>query len=55
LGESTILIGNAEALHAVAQLPEGDAKELRRRGAVEAGLAERIENRSFFDLVEVFR
>src|SRR5262245_35755045 len=55
LGESTILIGDREALHAVAQLPEGDAEELGRRGAVEVGLGERLEDRLALDLVEVLR
>src|SRR6185369_3085752 len=54
-GESTILIGDREALHSVAQLPEADAEELRRRGAVEAGLAERLEDRLALDLVQVLR
>src|SRR5688500_15688499 len=52
-GESTTLIGDAEALHAVAQLPEGDAQKLRRRGAVEGRLAERIEDDLALHLVEV--
>src|SRR5262245_59403903 len=55
LGESTILIRNREPLHPVAQLPEGDAEELRRRGAVELGLGERLEDRLALDLVEVLR
>src|SRR5687768_11963605 len=53
LGESTTLIGDAEALHAVAQLAERDAQELRRRGAVEAGLAQGLEDRLALQGVEV--
>src|SRR5438874_7533610 len=52
-GDSTILIADAQALHPVAQLPEGDAEELRRRGAVEAGLAERLEDRLALEAVEI--
>src|SRR5689334_6866622 len=44
---------DAQPLHAVAQLPEGDAEELGRGGAVEAGLAERFEDRLALDAVEV--
>src|SRR5438105_8182823 len=51
-GPSLILL-DAEALHAVAQLPERDAEELRRGGAVEPGLAERFEDRLALEVVEV--
>src|SRR6267143_3252505 len=52
LGSSFILF-DTQALHAVAQLPEGDAEELGRRGAVEPGLAERLQDRLALDAVEV--
>src|SRR2546423_7932416 len=52
-GDSTTLIGDAEALHAITQLAEGDAKELCGRGAVEAGLAERFENGLALHAVEI--
>src|SRR5438034_4413341 len=55
LGESTTLIGDAQALHAITQLAEGDAQELGGRGAVEAGLAERFEDRLALEVVEVLR
>src|SRR5689334_5458245 len=38
------LFVDAQALHAIAQGPEGDAEELRRRSAVVAGLLQRVEN-----------
>src|SRR6266849_397867 len=47
------ILFDAEALHAVAQLAEGDAEQLGRRGAVEPGLAERLHDRLALDAVEV--
>src|SRR6266508_1099726 len=49
------VIFDAQALHAVAQLPEGDAEELGGGGAVEAGLAERLDDSLALDVVEVIR
>src|SRR3989442_15656192 len=58
LGESTMRSGfavvfDAKALHPVPELAERDAQELRRRSAVEAGLAKRLEDRLALDVVEV--
>src|SRR3954463_16561181 len=57
-GPSFILVAelsfpDVEALHAVAQLPEGDAEELRGRGAIEAGFRERLEDRLALDRIQV--
>src|SRR5688500_14223359 len=48
-----ILVGDAEALHAIAQLAEGDAEQLGGGGAVEAGLAQRLDDRPALQGVEV--
>src|SRR5581483_10127792 len=58
-GPSFILVAaglgfaDAQALHAVAQLPEGDAEELGGGGAVEAGLRQRLEDRFALERIEV--
>src|SRR3954469_5150740 len=52
-GESTTLIGDAQALHAIAQLPERDTEELSGGSAVEAGLAECFEDGLALDAVEI--
>src|SRR2546428_10818852 len=54
-GESTTLIGDLQPLHPVAQLAEGDPEQLRGGGAVETGLAERLEDRLALQAVEVVR
>src|SRR6185436_14120956 len=45
---------DSEPLHAVAQGAEGHAEQFRGRGAVEAGLRERFQDRFAFDAVEIF-
>src|SRR5213075_1404496 len=45
----------AKPLHPVTELTESDTEELGRRRAVEAGLAERLEDRFALDAVEVIR
>src|SRR5688572_17022558 len=55
LGESTILIFDAQALHPVSKLPEGNPQQPRRGGAVEAGLAQRLQDRLALQAVEVDR
>src|SRR3954468_11656468 len=54
-GLGVVFLTNSQALHAVAQLPERDAKQARRRGTVESGLAERGEDRVALEPVEVRR
>src|SRR6185436_11662678 len=49
------LLLDAEALHAVAQRAEGDAEELRGRGAVVARLLQRLDDGLLFEALEVFR
>src|SRR5262249_59873149 len=51
-GASFIFL-DAEALHPVAQLPESNAEQLGRRRTVEAGLAERLEDRLALYAVQV--
>src|SRR5439155_1009033 len=48
-----IFIADAEALHPVAQLPEGDAEKLGSRRTVEPGFRQRIEDRLALQAVEV--
>src|SRR5213075_1405934 len=45
----------AKPLHPVTELTESDTEKLGRRRAVEAGLAERLEDRFALDAVEVIR
>src|SRR3954468_19593560 len=47
------IILDAQALHAVAELPEGNAEELGGGRAVESGLAERLQDRLALDVVQV--
>ena len=44
---------NSQPLHAVAQRPESNSKELRRRGAVEASLLESLQDGRPLDAVQV--
>src|SRR5207237_1268882 len=52
-GLGVVFLTNAQALQAVAQLPEGDAEQARRRSAVESRLGKRRENRIALQPVEV--
>src|SRR5690348_12327814 len=51
----SFIFPDAQALHAIAQLPEGDAEKLGRRRTVEAGLAERLEDRLALDGIQILR
>src|SRR5512145_377619 len=53
LGDSTIFIFDIESLHAVPQLPECYSQQTSSRRAVEAGLAERLQDRLALEAVEV--
>src|SRR5688572_23268414 len=52
-GDSTILIFDIQTLHAVAQLAERNAQKPSGGSAVEAGLAERLQDRFALQAVEV--
>src|SRR5690349_20314869 len=51
----SFIFPDAQALHAIAQLPEGNAEKLGGGGAVEAGLPERLEDRLALDGIQVLR